>query len=77
MSKTANVIWLLISLIWIGAWAAYAFLNWPHMSLDISRVDEGTIKAYDQAVTAYLLRCAAAALIPPSLIYFALRILKR
>ena len=50
------------------AWAAYAanvcLLSWPHISLDLSHIDEGTRAAHGQAVTAHVLRHMVVGLVP-------------
>ena len=73
MSKTAIVIWLLLSVVWIGTCVAYALGNWPHMPLDISHTDKGTLDAYNQALTFFLLKVGAAALVPPAIVFGILR----
>jgi hypothetical protein len=57
--------WLVASLIWIAAVALIAARGWPHMPLDVSAGDPATRAAYDRAVTAFALRQALAALLPP------------
>ncbi len=73
MSKTAFLIWLLLSVLWIGACVAYALANWPHMPLDISHTDQGTLDAYNQALTFFVLKVAAAAILPTAIVFGILR----
>lgn len=64
-SRAAIWLWLVASAAWIAAVAFIAARGWPHLPLDVSATDPATRAAYDRAVTAFALRHALTALLPP------------
>lgn len=64
MARLLLALALLFSLIWAGFVAQDAWLNWPHVSLDLSAKDPATQAAHDQAIMMHVARYAAIALAP-------------
>lgn len=77
MPNSMLLIWLLVSLIWAGACAALAFSSWPHLPLDISHTDPGTLQAFDQAVALHVAKYTAMAVVPVIILYVGLRLWAR
>ena len=65
MRRAAFWLWLAASTAWIAVVAVVAARGWPHLPLDVSAADPATRAAYNQAVTAFLLRHALIAVLPP------------
>jgi hypothetical protein len=67
----------LVSLAWIGAVAGLAFVNWPHVPLDMSPIDPATVKALRSAILQHVALYGTIALAPPILSWLFARKAKR
>jgi len=67
IKEVARVVWVVMSIAWIGAMVRYALWYWPRLPLD-SGVDEATQQALQSAVNQHIAWYAAAAIIPPVII---------
>ena len=70
-------VWLLFSLIWVGAMAYWCFQYWPRLPLDVSSIDPETLKILEGAQWRHLIEHALIAFVPPALAYGAGRMLCR
>ncbi len=64
---------LLLAVVWISIMAVLAYVNWPHLPLDLSPVDPSTIAAMRQAVLKHVAVYAAVAVIPLLILWLVLR----
>jgi hypothetical protein len=76
-SGMASLIVLAVSLLWLGAVAHFAWQGWPSVPLDMSPTDPATRTAYDNAVTAHLIRYGLAGLVPVLIVYAVARLFRR
>ncbi len=70
-------VWLLFSLVWVGAMAYWCFQSWPTLPLDVSSIDPETLKILEGAKWRHLTEHGVAAVVPPALAYVAGRLLCR
>ncbi len=70
-------LWVVASVGWIIG-VGYACVGaWPHLSLDLSPTDAGTLSAYDAAVTWHVLSYGAIALVVPAIVFVVGRVLMK
>lgn len=70
-------VWLLFSLVWVGAMAYWCFVYWPKLPLDVSAIDPETLKILEGAKWRHLSSHVVAALVPPAIAYVIGRLLCR
>lgn len=66
MNRTVFTIWLVVTVVWVGLIATFAWQSWPHLPLDVSHQDPATRAAFDQAVMGHVVKNALVAILPPA-----------
>ncbi len=74
--KSGCSLCLALGLAWVAGVAVLAYVNWPHIPLDMSPLDPATVAAWRAELLRYLLVCAAAALGPPLAASLLVRLVK-
>jgi len=62
-------------LAWIGFVGYRAWQGWPHVPMDISAADAATQAAFNEAISAHVVRHLAMALLPPAVLLLLLRLI--
>ncbi len=70
MKRILFWVWIAAALIWSMGAAYAAYIEWPHLSLDLSHIDAETQAAYNQAVLLHVAKYAAVGILVPLVVLF-------